>query len=139
MHERIEKMQPINLEDIPVESDDIVNDTWKAIGKTLRATGEQLFIRTHKPRTQTAGGIHLPAKTSDFYQGLPNYGVEGRATAYRRGTVVSVGPDVHLVKVGDSIIFPRAVFIGYKELDDSSRTGWIKESEVWAIDDGDNA
>ena len=127
----------------PVAAADVVADTWERLGITaMRPMGTRVLVRTEIPAQITKGGIILTDKQSSFYAGLPNVGLSHKpgGTKMVFATVVAFSEKATEVQVGDKLLFPRGLFERYKELDDKSMVGWIREEDIYLIfepEDGD--
>jgi len=101
--------------------DELIAATWRELERSYSPTSERVCIRTDPPRTMTDGGIILP----EYHQGIAG-GLPKGKTVW--GTVLAVGPDVHLLKPGDRVAYPRGSWMWLHKMNDDTLVGLIKES-----------
>ncbi len=105
---------------------ELVNQTWDEIGRKVRALRYTVFLRTEPVQTQSLGGIHYPASTTGFYDGLMHM----RLVC---ATVLAVGNEVHELEPGMRVCFQRKYLARWQTLKDGTFVGWIHSEEVTGI------
>jgi hypothetical protein len=95
---------------------------WQKLGIHVQAMGSRVFVVTDLPATKV-GSLYLPVKATTFYGGLPHL-------VLVRATVLSVGPLVQGVAVGDRVTFPRTYFARWKPIETDVMLGWVDVSQV---------
>jgi len=108
---------------------DRVESVWKELGNELQATGTRMLVRTFPLPTKSHGGVYLPGSKTRFYgelRGLNQMIV---------GTVLSFGPKVKGIEVGDNVCFARLYFTRHRQLEDKTMVGWVESEWVFGVVD----
>jgi co-chaperonin GroES (HSP10) len=103
---------------------DVVRATWDELGYQIRPLFAKVFVRTELPPLKTESGLlWLPPKEAHFFSGLGHQRLV-------MATVLSVGPGVKSVKVGERVCFQRLHFGHIKQLDDKTFFGWLECEQI---------
>jgi hypothetical protein len=113
-------------------STELIEKTWEEVGWRVRPLRRQVFCRTETRPWKHKGLVWLPPnQTMIFSKDTSKLDVEIFAR------VLSVGPKVRSIKVGDLIWFSRLYFAWWKRLYDLNYVGYLDEMNVFGLSEED--
>lgn len=102
-----------------------VEDTWKKLAiKNIKAPRFKVIVRTRPvPKKTESGLLWLPPKAASMYGDQIHTGLI-------EATVLSIGPEVGDLAVGDRVCFKRMEFGWFYQFAEDDRVGWIHNQQI---------